>query len=214
MYTRRATPYNIWYRAHMLGVTGRSMSSLTQSRFTGLDQASRDVNMDFHWYALRTNGHHEKRVRDRLAGVGIEPFLPLTRQQRQWSDRKVLTELPLFPGYCFARFSLRNRLTIMQISGVAGIVGSVGPEVIPDAELDPIRAACESDRLVQCVDLFVEGMQVEIVSGPLRGLMGQFIHHAGHDYIVLRVQLIQQAVAMHIHRDEVIPHGSSGAILR
>ena len=198
----------------MLGVTGRSMSSLTQSRFTGLDQASRDVNMDFHWYALRTNGHHEKRVRDRLAGVGIEPFLPLTRQQRQWSDRKVLTELPLFTGYCFARFSLRNRLSIMQISGVAGIVGSVGPEAIPDAELDAIRAACESDRLVTCVDLFVEGMQVEIVSGPLRGLMGQFIHHAGHDYIVLRVQLIQQAVAMHIHRDEVIPHGSSGAILR
>jgi hypothetical protein len=141
MYTRRATPYNIWYRAHMLGVTGRSMSSLTQSRFTGLDQASRDVNMDFHWYALRTNGHHEKRVRDRLAGVGIEPFLPLTRQQRQWSDRKVLTELPLFPGYCFARFSLRNRLTIMQISGVAGIVGSVGPEVIPDAELDVLYSA-------------------------------------------------------------------------
>jgi transcription antitermination factor NusG len=172
------------------------------------------MNLDLHWYALRTHGHHEKRVRDRLAGVGIEPFLPLTRQQRQWSDRKVLTELPLFAGYCFARFSLRNRLTIMQISGVAGIVGSVGPEAIPDTELDAIRAVCESDRLVQGIDLFVEGMQVEIVSSPLRGLMGQFIHHAGHDYIVVRVRLIQQAVAVHIHRDEMIRHGSSGATLR
>jgi transcription antitermination factor NusG len=190
------------------------MSSLTQSRFTGLDQASRDVNMNFHWYALRTNAHHEKRVRDRLAGVGIEPFLPLTRQQRQWSDRKVLTELPLFAGYCFARFSLRNRLTIMQISGVAGIVGSVGPEAIPDTELDAIRTLCESDRVVTRVDAFLEGMQVEIVLGPLRGLVGQFIHHAGHDYIVVRVRLIQQAVAVHIHRDEVALHGSSGAILR
>jgi transcription termination/antitermination protein NusG len=190
------------------------MSSATQSRITGLDYTLRELETDVHWYALRTNGHHEKRVRDRLAGVGIEPFLPLTRQQRQWSDRKVLTELPVFTGYCFARFSLRNRLTIMQISGVAGIVGSVGPEVIPDAELDAIRAVCESDRNMQCVDLFVEGMLVEIVSGPLRGLMGQFIHHAGHDYIVVRVRLIQQAVAVHIHRDEVIRHGSSGAILR
>jgi transcription termination/antitermination protein NusG len=190
------------------------MSSLSLSRFTGLNQASHDVNVDLHWYALRTNGHHEKRVRDRLAGVGIEPFLPLSRQQRQWSDRKVLTELPLFTGYCFARFSLRNRLTIMQISGVAGIVGSVGPEAIPDAELDAIRAVCESDRNILCVDLFVEGMLVEIVSGPLRGLMGQFIHHVGHDYIVVRVQLIQQAVAVHIQRDEVIRHGSSGTILR
>jgi transcription antitermination factor NusG len=190
------------------------MSSRTQSRFTGLDHTLRELETDLHWYALRTNGHHEKRVRDRLAGVGIEPFLPLTRQQRQWSDRKVLTELPLFTGYCFARFSLRNRLTIMQISGVAGIVGSVGPEAIPDTELDAIRAVCESDRAVKRVDAFLEGMQVEIVSGPLRGLMGQFIHHVGHDYIVVRIQLIQQAVAVHIHQDEVIPYGSSGATLR
>ena len=74
------------------------MSSRTQSRFTGLDHTLRELETDLHWYALRTNGHHEKRVRDRLAGVGIEPFLPLTRQQRQWSDRKMLIELPLFAG--------------------------------------------------------------------------------------------------------------------
>ncbi len=190
------------------------MPSLSQSRFTGLDHPVIALTTDLRWYALRTNAHHEKRVRDRLAGVGIEPFLPLTRQQRQWSDRKVLTELPLFAGYCFARFSLTNRVTIMQISGVAGIVGSVGPEAILDTELDAIRAVCESHRLVQCVDPFIEGMQVEIVSGPLRGLMGQFIHHTGHDYIVVRVRLIQQAVAVHIHRDEVIPLCHSGASLR
>jgi transcription antitermination factor NusG len=172
-----------------------------------------ELETDLHWYALRTNGHHEKRVRDRLAGVGIKPFLPLTRQQRQWSDRKVLTELPVFTGYCFARFSLRNRLTIMQISGVAGIVGCVGPEAIPDTELDAIRAVCESDRNIQCVDLFVEGMQVEIVTGPLRGLKGQFIHQAGQNYLVVRVQLIEQAVAVHIHRDEVVPLAPPGLAL-
>jgi transcription antitermination factor NusG len=125
----------------------------------------------------------------------------------------VLTELPVFTGYCFARFSLRNRLTIMQISGVAGIVGCVGPEVIPDTELDAIRAVCESDRNIQCVDLFVGGMQVEIVTGPLRGLMGQFIHHAGQNYIVVRVRLIQQAVAVHIHRDKVVPLAPPGLAL-
>ena len=189
------------------------MSLRTQSRFTGLDHMVCELETDLHWYALRTNGHHEKRVRDRLAGVGIEPFLPLTRQSRQWSDRKVLTELPVFTGYCFARFSLRNRLTIMQISGVAGIVGCVGPEAIPDTELDAIRAVCESDRNIQCVDLFVEGMQVEIVTGSLRGLKGQFIHQAGQNYLVVRVKLIEQALAVHIHRDEVVPLAPPGLAL-
>ena len=181
------------------------MSSRTQSRFTGLDQTFLELEADLYWYALRTNAHHEKRVRDRLAGVGIEPFLPLTRQQRQWSDRKVLTELPLFTGYCFARFSLKNRMTIMQISGVACIVGSVGPEAIPDTELDAIRSVCESDRLVKRMDHLVEGMRVEVISGPLRGMQGQYIRQAGHDYIVVRMHLIQQAVAVHIHMDEVAP---------
>ena len=181
------------------------MSSLIQDRFTGLAQTSLELKADLHWYALRTNAHHEKRVRDRLAGVGIEPFLPLTREPRQWSDRKVLTELPLFTGYCFARFSLKNRLTIMEISGVAGIVGSVGPEAIPDAELDGIRSICESDRVVKRMGHLIEGVRVEIISGPLRGLQGQFIRHAGHDYIVVRIHLLQQAVAVHIHMDEVAP---------
>lgn len=175
---------------------------------------SLELNVDHHWYALRTHAHHEKRVRDRLSGVGVEPYLPLTRQQRQWSDRKVLTELPLFTGYCFARFALNNRLTIMQISGVAGIVGSVGPETIPDAELDSIRSICESDRFVQRMDHFTEGMRVKIISGPLRDMQGEFIRQGGHDYIVVRVQIIQQAVAVNIHMDEVAPLCTGGEVLR
>ena len=35
---------------------------------------------------------------DRLLAVGIEPLLPLGKQCRQWSDRKVWTMLPLFSG--------------------------------------------------------------------------------------------------------------------
>ena len=174
----------------------------------GLDQTFLELEADLHWYALRTNAHHEKRVRDRLIGVGIEPFLPLTRQHRQWSDRKVLTELPLFTGYCFARFSLKNRMTIMQLPGVACIVGSVGPEAIPDTELDAIRSVCESDRLVKRMDHLVEGMRVEVISGPLRGMQGQYIRHSGRDYIVVRMHLIQQAVAVHIYMDEVSPFAS------
>ena len=42
-------------------------------------------------------------------------------------------------------------------------------------------------------------------SGPLCGVRGQIIRKAAQDYIVLRVHLIQQAVAVHIHADEIIP---------
>ena len=160
---------------------------------------------DLPWYAVSTRSRHEKLVRDRIAGVGIEPFLPLTRQLRQWSDRKVWTELPLFSGYCFARFSLGNRRAILQIPGVAGIVGSTTPEAIPAVELDAIRALSAIDRPIEPHDYFSEGAWVEVVRGPLIGMRGQFVRRAGEDLIVLRVNLIQQAAAVHIHVDEVVP---------
>ncbi|HEV8661766.1 MAG TPA: transcription termination/antitermination NusG family protein, partial [Candidatus Methylomirabilis sp.] len=62
------------------------------------------------WYALRTRSRHEKLVRDQLATRGIEPFLPLVTRWRRWADRRKQVAFPLFPGYCFARFPLRERL--------------------------------------------------------------------------------------------------------
>jgi transcription antitermination factor NusG len=161
--------------------------------------------MDLNWYAVRTRSRHEKLVRDRMAGVDIEPFLPLARQLRQWSDRKCWTELPLFAGYCFARFSLQSRRKVLQIPGVAGIVGSVGPEAISAAEMDAMRALSEHDRLMEPHDYYSEGAWVQVVRGPLTGIRGQFVRCEGKHLIVLRVNLIQQAAAVHINPDEVIP---------
>ena len=72
---------------------------------------------DLHWYAISTRSRHEKLVRDRLAGIGIEPFLPLVKRLSEWSDRKVWTESPLFSGYCFARFSLMHSHAVLQTPG-------------------------------------------------------------------------------------------------
>lgn len=163
------------------------------------------LETDLQWYAIRTRSRQEKKVYERLFGIGIEPVLPLTRELRQWSDRKVLTELPLFVGYCFAHFSLNNRRMILQLPGVAGIVGARAPEAIPLAELDAIRALSASERLVEHHDYYAEGTWVEVVKGPLIGLRGQFVRRDGHHMIVVRVNLIQQAAAIHIRADEVVP---------
>lgn len=170
----------------------------------GASALSSTVTQSF-WYAVRTRSRHEKLVRDRLAGLGMEPFLPLQQIKRQWSDRKVVTEVPLFQGYCFVRFALVDRMTILQTPGVAGIVGAVLPESIPDAEVDALRSLYAASRVIEPCDYFTEGMMVEAVAGPLRGIKGRVIRKAAQNYIVLRVHLIQQAVAVHIHADEIVP---------
>ena len=162
------------------------------------------LTIDLRWYALSTRSRHEKQVRDRLTGIGVEPFLPMARKLSQWSDRKVWTETPLFSGYCFARFSLMHSHPVLQTPGIVRIVGSIMPEPIPDEEVAAIKTLTASQRSLESQDYLSEGAWVEVVRGPLTGLRGQLIRRSGQDCIVIRVHLIQQAVTVHIDMNEVV----------
>jgi transcription termination/antitermination protein NusG len=162
------------------------------------------LQTDLRWYALQTHSHHEKQVRDRLLAGGIEPFLPLSRQRRQWSDRKVWTALPLFRGYCFARFALNNSLAIRRTPGVARIVGIMKPEPIQDEEIAALQQVASAACTIEPCDYYVEGTWVEVAQGPLAGLRGQFVRRTKHHGLVIRATLIQQAALIHIGADEVV----------
>ena len=180
------------------------MLNTIQSDSRNAHSLTTDAAVDLHWYALSTRSRHEKQVRDRLAAIGIEPFLPLTRKLTQWSDRRVWTESPLFSGYCFARFSLTNSLAILQTPGIVRIVGIIRPEAIPDEEVAALKQLAASERSLEPHDYFAEGAWVEVVRGPLVGLRGQLLRKSGHHSLVIRVHLIQQAATVHIDMNEVV----------
>src|SRR5438874_523137 len=97
--------------------------------------------LEQHWYALYTNANHEKRVAVELQARAVEHFLPLYSSVRRWKDRRVTLDLPLFPGYIFARFALRDRLRVLQIPSVVRLVGFNGlPQALPDTEMEIMRS--------------------------------------------------------------------------
>ncbi len=160
---------------------------------------------DCQWYALQTHSRHEKQVRDRLLAVGIEPLLPVGKQCRQWSDRKVWTTLPLFSGYCFANFSLLKSLAVLQISGVVRIVGIMRPEPVLAEEIAILQKVSSVNPVMEPCDYLTEGAWVEVMRGPLAGLRGQLVRRADHHGVVIRASLLQQAALIHIEIDEVAP---------
>src|SRR6266850_1054984 len=88
------------------------------------------------WYAVYTSAQHEKRVAAELGRRSVESFLPLYSSVRRWSDRRVRLELPLFPGYVFVHLALRDRLRVLQVPGVAKLVGFGGlPVALPDKQV-------------------------------------------------------------------------------
>lgn len=163
------------------------------------------------WYAIRTRSRHEKMVRDRLGGMGIEHFLPIVMRMSRWKDRKVEVAFPLFPGYCFARFPWQEKLRILMISGVVNIVGrGVRPEVVTDEEIESIKALMGSSLRYDNHPYLQEGMTVEVQYGPLKGVRGILLRKDKRNRLVILVHLIKQAAAVEIDIADVIPVESVG----
>ena len=161
---------------------------------------------NLHWYALRTRSRHEKIVRDQLANQGMEPLLPTVKRLSQWKDRKKEIEIPLFSGYCFVRFALQQKLPVLKTIGVVDIVGSGHcPEPIPDEEIAAIKALMTSVLPYDPHPYLHEGMQVEVVRGPLQGVHGILLRKEKRHRLVLGVRLIQQAAVVEIDVAGVVP---------
>jgi transcription antitermination factor NusG len=156
------------------------------------------------WYAVWTRSRHEQVVREQLARKGLEPFLPTITRWSRWKDRRKQIEWPLFPGYCFARFTPDERLPVLQCNGVVSIVsfdGEIAP--IPEREIDGIRRLVESDLQFDPCPLIREGMTVEVVHGPLKGVVGRLTRKGAHARLVLSVDLIGQAVSVEVDAADV-----------
>lgn len=173
----------------------------------GLVRPALGVGRGLAWYAIWTRSRHEKAVWEQLDRKGVQAFLPTITRWSRWKDRKKQIAWPLFPGYCFARFESSDRLPILKCSGVVNIVSFDGePAPIPDYEIEGIRRLVETDLRYDPCPLIREGMMVEVVHGPLRGVIGRLVRKGSHARLVLSVDLIGQAVWVEVDAADVKPY--------
>jgi transcriptional antiterminator NusG len=159
------------------------------------------------WFALWTRSRHEQVVREQLDQKQIEVFLPTVTKWSRWKDRKKKIDWPLFPGYCFARFAARERLPVLKCVGVVSIISYEGePAPIPDAEIEGIRRLVESDLAFDPCPMIREGMMVEVIHGPLKGVVGRLVRKNDKARLVLSVNLIGQAVSVEVDAADVKPY--------
>ena len=165
---------------------------------------SRASDQEVRWYALWTRSRHEQVVREQLERKQVEAFLPTVTRWSRWKDRKKKIDWPLFPGYCFARFSARERLPILKCTGVVNIISFEGePAPIPEHEIDGIRMLIESELAYDPCPMIREGMMVEVMHGPLKGVIGRLMRKGAHARLVLSVDLIGQAVSVEVDAADV-----------
>jgi transcription antitermination factor NusG len=79
--------------------------------------------------------------------------------------------------------------------------GEISP--IPDLEIDGIRRVVESELQFDPCPLIREGMMVEVVHGPLKGVVGRLVRKGAHARLMLAVDLIGQAVSVEVDAADV-----------
>lgn len=159
---------------------------------------------DARWYAAYTSANHEKRVAHQLGERNVEHFLPLYASVRRWKDRRVALELPLFPGYVFVRMALRDRLRVLQVSGVARLVGFGGlPTELPEEDMAALRAGLARGVRAEPHPFLRIGRRVRMKSGPLQGLEGILMKRKKRARLVVSLELIQRSVAVEVEEADL-----------
>jgi transcription antitermination factor NusG len=166
-----------------------------------------DRIVEFHpWFALRVRSKHEQVASLHLRKRGYEEFSPTYKVERQWSDRKKMTDQAFFPGYVFCRLDANDRLPVLTVPGVVGILGfGDGPTSIPEEEVERVRRMVSSGLLVTPWPFLKIGQTVLIEQGPLAGIEGILKEEKGKFRIVVSINLLQRSVSSEIERAWVRP---------
>ena len=167
------------------------------------------------WYALHVRPRFEKVVARNLRGKGYDEFLPLYRRTSRWTDRTKELELPLFPAYVFCRFNPQDRLPILTVPGVKGVVG-FGKTFLPveETELDAIRSVLKSRTHCEPWPFLQVGQRVRVEYGPLAGTEGLVLMFKNTCRLVISIHMLQRSVSVEIDRDCLKPLTPAGNLKR
>ena len=158
------------------------------------------------WYAAHTCANHEKQVAKQLACREVQCFLPTYCSSRRWKDRRVTLQAPLFAGYVFVRLDLRNRLTVLQVPGLARLVGVRGkPIALPDEEIERLKLGITAGVRVEPHPFVAVGSRVRVAGGPMAGLEGILVRRRKKARLVVSVELIMRSVAVEIDEWDLEP---------
>jgi len=165
---------------------------------TYFSSATNQDATESNWYALHVRCNQEWAVQKGLSCREISHFLPCYESVRQWKDRRVKLQLPLFPGYLFVRISTRDRLTVVTVPNVVSLVGTGNsPAPIPEEQIEWIQRGVAHGNALPHEWLEV-GQRVMIMQGAMTGLEGILVSRRNSSRVVVALGAIAQAFAVEV----------------
>ncbi len=154
------------------------------------------------WYVVRTKPRREKKLADYARVEGITYYLPQIETVHKYNYRKVTFTRPMFSGYVFVMVSPPEKEKLLITGMTAGFL-----YVRNEKELiDELKYIFEGrKRKAEFVDAIwlSQGLEVEIINGPLKGMVGVVENHSKIEEVRLQVNMLRQAVMVKISPKDV-----------
>lgn len=161
------------------------------------------------WHVIYTKSKWEKKVDQLLTDKGFESWCPVQKQERIWSDRKKIIEVPLFRSYVFVKASKEDYTKILSTIGVVNFLYfEKKPAIIRDNEIDEIKkylglATLSSIEIVDMSNMPPQ-TKVAINQGLFMGRRGEVIK-AGKNNVFVRLESLNMMMIVEFKLHEVSP---------
>lgn len=145
------------------------------------------------WYVLHVKPRTEKKVVAALAAMGVFRYLPLVRKETRVQRRRIVRQLPAFPGYVFTRLHADERHRILETRQIVRTIEVTEARRMIH-QLRQVEHAIRLPADLRLVDAFEPGERVRVVSGPLCGLEGQVVRRGKATSLILMVDILGRAL--------------------
>jgi transcriptional antiterminator RfaH len=157
------------------------------------------------WFAVYTRPRYEKKIEKYLTDRRIECYLPLLKTLRQWSDRKKWVVIPLFPSYIFVKVDDHDYHEVLKCPGIVRYITFEGHAAeLRDSQIENIKWILSSDIKTEPLNENIpKGSIVEIIKGPLKGLLAEMIQYNNKKIIVVRFDQLDKSLEIIIPANHV-----------
>ena len=147
------------------------------------------------WLVAYVQSCLEKKTAERSKTMGVEYYLPIQSEIRQWSDRRKKVDRLVIPMMIFVHVTPQERplpLTLQAISRYMVLRGESRPAVIPEEQMERFRFMLDySPEAVEiCSTPLAAGDAVKVIKGPLAGLEGELVMIGGKSKVAVRLDML------------------------
>jgi transcription antitermination factor NusG len=157
------------------------------------------------WLVVYTKSNCEKKVAQKFFEMDIEYYLPLIKTESKWSDRIKTIYKPLISSVIFVKY-IPNLKSLYLVKGVNYILQYKGSYAyVHPQEIENIKILIQNFYFSQDneTNIYKNGDNVEVIKGPLKGLIGTSIVTNRKHQLIISIQVLNTSYTVNIPKSFV-----------